>query len=160
MSSARFNAEAVRVEDLIPKGAMGDHNTLRDLQNYVVGPAPGGLVLAPDGSLDMARSFARVDYFSLLGDLSVRNNVQAGVDKHPVDFVAVRIPAEEMRDSLREDERADQVIWLYGGREREPRGRGADDVVLQLVKSVVLAHRALRNEVFDVNGLRVEARGV
>jgi hypothetical protein len=119
LDPARFNAEAVRVEDLIPKGAMGDHNTLRDLQNYVVGPAPGGLALAADGSLDMARSFARVNYFSLLGDVAVRNNVQAGVSNRPVDFVAVRVPVEGLRDALGADERADQAVWLYGGRERQ-----------------------------------------
>jgi hypothetical protein len=119
LDPARFDAKAVRVEDLIPKGAMGDHNTLRDLQNYVVGPAPEGLALAPDGSLNFERSFARVNYFSLIGDVTIRNNVQAGVANRPVDFVAVRVPAEATRDSLRADERADQVIWLYGGRDRQ-----------------------------------------
>lgn len=119
LDPARFNAQAVNVEDLIPKGAMGDHNTLHDLQNYVVGPAPVGLALAHDGSLDMERSFARVNYFTLIGDVTVRNNVQAGVVNRPVDFVAVRIPAEALRDSLRADERADQVVWLYGGRDRQ-----------------------------------------
>jgi hypothetical protein len=119
LDPARFNAEAVNVEDLIPKGAMGDHNTLHDLQNYVVGPAPDGLALAHDGSLDMERSFARINYFTLIGDVTVRNNVQAGVVNRPVDFVAVRVPAEALRDSLRADERADQVIWLYGGRDRQ-----------------------------------------
>jgi hypothetical protein len=119
LDPARFNAAAVRVEDLIPEGAMGDHNTLHDLQNYVVGPAPGGLVVASDGSLDIGRSFARVNYFSLLGDVTVRNNVQAGVANRPVDFVAVRVPAESLRDALRADERADQAVWLYGGRERQ-----------------------------------------
>ena len=70
---------------------MGDHNSLHELQNYVAGPAPGGLALAPDGSLDFERSFARVNYFQLLGDVSVRNNVQPGVENRPVDFVAVRL---------------------------------------------------------------------
>ncbi|HEV7893116.1 MAG TPA: alkaline phosphatase family protein [Pyrinomonadaceae bacterium] len=119
LDPARFNAEAVRVEDLIPKGAMGDHNTLHDLQNYVVGPAPTGLALAPDGSLDVVKSFARVNYFSLLGDVAVRNNVQAGVANRPVDFVAVRVPVEGLRDALGADARADQAVWLYGGRERQ-----------------------------------------
>jgi hypothetical protein len=119
LDPARFNAQAVNVEDLIPKGAMGEHNTLHDLQNYVVGPAPEGLALAPDGSLDMERSFARVNYFTLIGDVVVRNNVQAGVVNRPVDFVAVRVPAEALHDSLRADERADQVMWLYGGRDRQ-----------------------------------------
>ena len=119
LDPARLNPSAVKIEDLIPKGAMGDHNTLRELQNYVVGPADGGLVLAPDGSLDMGRSFRRVDYFALLGGLSVRNNVQPGVESRPVDFVAVRVPEEALRAELREDERPDQAVWLYGGPDRQ-----------------------------------------
>ncbi|HYE14489.1 MAG TPA: hypothetical protein VD968_08635, partial [Pyrinomonadaceae bacterium] len=86
-----------------------------------VGPAPGGLVLAPDGSLDLERSFVRVNYFSLLGDASVRNNVQRGVENRPVDFVAVRLPAESLGGAARggEDLRADEAVWLYGGRDRQ-----------------------------------------
>lgn len=119
LDRARFNPSAVRIEELIPKGAMGDHNTLNELQNYVVGPAPSGLALAPDGSLDIERSFLRVDYFSLLGDISVRNNVQPGVESRPVDFVAVRIPVEALRGALTPDETPDQAVWLYGGRDRQ-----------------------------------------
>jgi hypothetical protein len=119
LDPARLNPSAVRIEDLIPKGAMGDHNTLHELQNYVVGPAPEGLVLAPDGSLDMGRSFRRVDYFSLLGRLSVRNNVQPQVESRPVDFVAVRVPAEALRGALGADERPDQAVWLYGDPDRQ-----------------------------------------
>ena len=119
LDPARLNPSAVKIEDLIPKGAMGDRNTLHELQNYVVGPAPGGLVLAPDGSLDMERSFIRVDYFSRLGGISVRNNVQPLVENRPVDFVAVRIPEEALRGALREDERPDQAVWLYGGSDRQ-----------------------------------------
>jgi hypothetical protein len=119
LDRARFNAPAVNIEELVPKGAMGDHNSLYDLQSYIAGPASGGLVLAPDGSLDTERSFIRVNYFSLLSDLSVRNNVQPGVDNHPVDFVAVRLPVEGLRGALGKDEDADQAIWLYGGRDRQ-----------------------------------------
>lgn len=119
LDRARLNPSAVNIELLIPKGAMGDHNTLYELQHYVVGPADGGLVLAPDGSLDMEQSFRRVDYFSLLGGLSVRNNVQPLVESRPVDFVAVRVPEEALRGALREDERADQTVWLYGGPDRQ-----------------------------------------
>ncbi len=71
---------------------MGDANTVFDLQNYVVGPGPQGLVLAADGSLDLNRSFERIDYFPLLASQSVRNNVQPEVGSHPVDFLAMRIP--------------------------------------------------------------------
>ncbi|MFN2416266.1 MAG: hypothetical protein ABR603_14075 [Pyrinomonadaceae bacterium] len=109
----------MKVEDFVPKGAMGDHNTLHELQNYVAGPAPAGLALAPDGSLDFEKSFVRVNYFQLLGDLNVRNNVQPGVENRPVDFVAVRVPVESLRGALRPDERPDEAVWLYGGRERQ-----------------------------------------
>ncbi|HEX8187341.1 MAG TPA: alkaline phosphatase family protein, partial [Pyrinomonadaceae bacterium] len=119
LDPARLNPSAVRVEELIPEGAMGDHNTLHGLQNYVVGPAPGGLVLAPDGSLDMGRSFRRVDYFALLGNLSVRNNVQPLVESRPVDFIAARLPEESLRGALAADERPDQAVWLYGGPDRQ-----------------------------------------
>jgi hypothetical protein len=119
LDRARFNASAVQIEELIPKGAMGEHNSLRELQSYVVGPAPTGLALAPDGSLDMERSFLRVNYFSLFCDLSVRNNVQPGVENHPVDFVAVRLPAEALRGALGRGDESDEVIWLYGGRDRQ-----------------------------------------
>jgi hypothetical protein len=119
LDPARLNPSAVRIEDLLPRGAMGDHNTLYELQNYVAGPADGGLVLAPDGSLDTERSFRRVDYFSLLGQLSVRNNVQPLVESRPVDFVAVRVPAEALRAALREEERPDQAVWLNGGPDRQ-----------------------------------------
>jgi hypothetical protein len=119
LDRARFDPSAVRVEDLIPKGSMGDHNGLRELQSYVAGPAPSGLALAPDGSLDLEKSFLRVNYFELLGDLSVRNNVQPGVGNRPVDFVAVRLPVEHLRGALGPAERADEAVWLYGGRERQ-----------------------------------------
>ena len=132
LDPARFDPRAVRVEDLVPKGAMGDHNTLYDLQNYVVGPSPAGLALAPDGSLDFERSFARVNYFALLGDLTVRNNVQAGVENRPVDFVAIRLPAEALRGTLQADERADQIVWLYGGRERQALILAREDGTLRL----------------------------
>ncbi len=127
LDPARLNPSAVKIEDLIPKGAMGDHNTLYELQNYVVGPAEGGLVLAPDGSLDMLKSFRRVDYFSLLGGLNVRNNVQPLVESRPVDFVAVRVPEEALRGALDADERPDQAVWLYGGPDRQALILARDD---------------------------------
>ncbi|HEX8353594.1 MAG TPA: hypothetical protein VF611_11885, partial [Pyrinomonadaceae bacterium] len=127
LDRARFDPSAVRVEDLIPKGSMGDHNRLHELQNYVAGPAPGGLALAPDGSLDLEKSFLRVNYFQLLGDLSVRNNVQPGVENRPVDFAAVRLPVEQLRAALGPGERPDEAVWLYGGRERQALILARDD---------------------------------
>jgi hypothetical protein len=68
---------------------LGELNAIDDLQHYVVGPAPGGLVVAVDGSLDMEKSFRRIDYFAALTELRVRNNVQKAVGPRPVDFIAV-----------------------------------------------------------------------
>jgi arylsulfatase A-like enzyme len=119
LDRSRFNPSDVNIEELIPKGAMGDRNSIHELQNYVAGPAPTGLALAPDGSLDVAKSFVRVNYFSLLGDISVRNNVQPGVDAHPIDFVAVRLPVEALDGALGKDEPPDEAIWLYGARDRQ-----------------------------------------
>lgn len=114
-----FDPASLRIEDVIAQRAMGDSNTIHGLQNYVVGLQPSGLVLAADGSLDAAKSFARVDYPALLGDITVRNNVQPGVTNRPVDFVALRIPPETIRASLGGDLQADEIIWLYGGGESQ-----------------------------------------
>jgi hypothetical protein len=84
---------------------MGDPNSVYDLQNYVVGPAAGGLVLAPDGSLDFVRSFERVNYAPLLTSLTVRNNVQAAVGSRPIDFLAMTVP--------------NAGIWLYAAEDKQ-----------------------------------------
>ncbi len=88
LEPADFDRRHFAVADLIPKRAMGDPNSVYDLQNYIVGPWPSG---TPD--------FERVNYPKLLAGLSVRNNLQPGVSSHPVDFIAMRIP--------------ENAIWLY-----------------------------------------------
>ena len=97
---------------------MGDPNSAYDLQNYVIGPAENGLVLAPDGSLDFARSFERIDYPPLFASLSVRNNVQTAVGSHPVDFLAMTIPKADFAfppgDTPTED-----PIWLYANGQQQ-----------------------------------------
>lgn len=114
-----FNAARLRIEDVIARRAMGEHNTVYQLQNYVAGVAPGGLVLNADGSLDMARSFVHVDYFSLLHNLTVRNNVQAGVGSRPVDLIAIRIPAELVKPLITENGIAPDVVWVSAGPEQQ-----------------------------------------
>ncbi|HYN84087.1 MAG TPA: alkaline phosphatase family protein [Pyrinomonadaceae bacterium] len=146
-----FDPRAWRDEDLIPPGAMGDSNTVGQLQTYVAGPAPGGLALSPDGSLDAQRSFARVDYFSLLASARVRNNVQPGVGPRPVDFVAVRLPAGQLRAG-REEVEAEEAFWLHGG---------ADSQALILARSeagkLFLRYLPVRNLREDADGrLRFE----
>jgi hypothetical protein len=113
-----FHASAVKISDLIPLRSMGAHNTIYQLQNYVAGIAPGGLVVKPDGTLDMDKSSVHVDYFSLLHDLTVRNNVQAGVSNHPVDLLAVRIPAELVRTLISDTEIGPDVVWVSSGPEQ------------------------------------------
>jgi hypothetical protein len=114
-----FDPSQLRLPDVIARGSMGESNTVGRLQSYVVGPAAGGLVVSPEGKLDLSRSLLRVNYFELLNDARVMNNVQAGVGNRPVDFVAVRLPAESLVTAEGEDLRADEAVWLYRGRERQ-----------------------------------------
>jgi hypothetical protein len=114
-----FDPQGLRIPDLIPAGAMGEQNSVGELQSYVVGPSPLGLLLGSDGKLDERRSFVRVDYYKLLATRSVRNNVQAAVESRPVDFVAARIPARDFGDALAADGGAEQVVWLHGSDERQ-----------------------------------------
>lgn len=117
----------LKIEELIPRGAMGQRNAIHDLQNYVVGAARDGLVLKSDGSLDFERSFLRINYLTLIHGQTVRNNVQTGISNRPVDFIATRIPREVIAPALSEDlQPDDDVVWLYGGPDRQalvlPRG--------------------------------------
>jgi len=112
LSPSNFDKHPPSASDLIPKRAMGDANTIHELQNYVIGPAPAGLVLAAGGSLDIERSFQKVNYFPRLAALSVKNNVQVDVGSHPVDFIAVRIP----KAVVAQDEDA---VWLCASEYRQ-----------------------------------------
>ncbi len=120
LSRESFDPRRLKIEDFIAKGAMGTPNSIHDLQNYVVGLAGGGPVLAQDGSLDFEKSFLRVNYFRLLHEVSLRNNVQPGVDSRPVDFVAVRLTAEQVAPALAPELRPnDDVVWIYDGPEKQ-----------------------------------------
>jgi len=111
-----FDPSKIEIKDLIAEGAMGDSNSIYDLQNYVIGLSQFGLVLNAENDLDLTRSFRRINYFDLLHDQKVRSNVQPGVSDRPVDFVAVRIPADAIRASLGADpEINEDPIWVYGG---------------------------------------------
>ena len=105
---------------------MGQRNTIT-ICKIVVGPGRDGLVLKGDGSLDLERSFLRINYLTLIHEQMVRNNVQPGISNQPVDFIATRIPREVIAPALREDSQPDDdVVWLYGGPDRQslvlPRG--------------------------------------
>jgi hypothetical protein len=113
-----FEHRRLTGEELIPRRAMGDPNSAYNLQNYVVGPAANGLVLSPDGSLDFARSFERIDYPPLLASLSVRNNVQTAVGSHPVDFLAMTIPRTDFSFPAG-DAPTEDPIWLYASGQKQ-----------------------------------------
>src|SRR5262249_50706925 len=115
-----FQLEKLNIPDLIPTSAMGDRNSIYALQNYVVGPGPSGLVVDGDSSLDLDRTFVRINYFDLLKRQMVRNNVQPGISSEPVDFLATRIPRESIQSLLPPDlQPDDDVIWLYVSPERQ-----------------------------------------
>ena len=99
LNPADFDPGKFKIEDLIPRKSLGELNSMDDLRHYIAGPAPTGLVVAPDGSLDMEKSFRTVDYLSALTSLEVRNNVQKDVGTRPVDFIAVAAAPDK--------------VWLY-----------------------------------------------
>jgi hypothetical protein len=114
-----FAPRKLNIAELIARNAMGERNTIHQLQNYIVGLSPAGLTIRPDGSLDMQRSFARVNYFSLLHDVSVKNNVQPGVANRPVDMIATRISSALVTPLLPEQDLSDDAVWVYGGPDKQ-----------------------------------------
>ena len=115
----KFNVSKLRIEEVIAQRAMGEHNSIHQLQNYVVGIAPGGLVLKSDGSLDVEKSFVHIDYFSLLQGLTVRNNVQAGVVNRPVELTAIRLPSELVKPLIDDHGIDPDVVWVSAGTEQQ-----------------------------------------
>jgi hypothetical protein len=114
LTPATFVPQRMIIDAVIKKNCMGDHNTIHQLQNYVVGLSPAGFVLKSDGSLDEERSFIHLNYFSLLHGLSVRNNVQQGVSNRPIDLIATRLSASQF-ESLPDTGVSEDVIWIDGG---------------------------------------------
>src|SRR5437588_165194 len=132
----QFEPSKIEIEQVIPESAMGQRNTVYELQSYVVGLGRDGLVLNGDGSLDLERSFTRINYLDLIHAQTVRNNVQAGISNHPVDFIATRIPRESIAPALSDDLRPDDdAVWLYGGRDYQalilPRGESTGQLSLR-----------------------------
>jgi Type I phosphodiesterase / nucleotide pyrophosphatase len=119
LAPGTFIPARMRIADVIPKDSMGDHNSIYQLQNYVVGIDSGGLVLKADHSLDMDRSFVHINYFSLLHGVTVRNSVQPGVSNRPVDITATRLSAKLVVPLLEDHDVGDDVIWIDAGTGKE-----------------------------------------
>ena len=119
ISSEAFSPSKVKIADVIPKMSMGDRNTINELQNYVVGIGPNGIVTNADGSLSVEQTFVRVDYFALLQGITVRNNVQRGIANRPVDLIATRISRELVLPLIDERDIDEDVIWVNAGANRQ-----------------------------------------
>jgi hypothetical protein len=114
VSSLLRDWEKAPSDQLIPPHAMGELNSIYQLQNYIVGPAPGGLVLDQSGSLDWQNSFRRVNYFTFLTGVRMRNVPQPALGSQPVDFVAARVPQQALVKSLPPDLAPDtDGVWVY-----------------------------------------------
>src|SRR6185503_15892091 len=98
---------------------MGDRNSIYELQHYVVGVNPTGLVLNNDGTLNLKRSFVHLDYFALLQGISVRNNVQRGITNRPIDMIATRLSRELVLPLIDDKEIDEDVIWVTAGPDRQ-----------------------------------------
>ena len=119
LSAEAFSPAQIKIPTVIPKQSMGDRNSIYQLQNYIVGLAPGGLVLNNDGSLNMERSFVRVDYFALLQGVTVRNNVQRGISNRPIDMIATRLPRELVLPLIEDKDIDPDVVWVTASPNRQ-----------------------------------------
>ena len=119
LSSEAFSPSKVQMIDVIPRMAMGDRNTIYELQNYVAGLGPNGLIVNPDGTLNTQQSFVRIDYFLLLQSIAVRNNVQRGIGNKPIDLIATRLSRELVLPSLSDRDIDEDVIWVTAGADRQ-----------------------------------------
>jgi hypothetical protein len=90
VTPGELEAGKVHMDELIPKKSLGPANTMRDLENYVAGPSPGGMVLNPSGELDLGQSLRTLNYLDSLLSIQVRNNLQAEVANRPIDFLAIK----------------------------------------------------------------------
>jgi hypothetical protein len=105
-----------KVSSLIPEMSLGDNNTVRDLQHYVVGLGPLGLILDSSGRIDEQESFRYVNYFSLLENQRVRNNPQAALSDRPIDFMMLRLPDYPY---ISEAPAPQNAYWLYRSNESQ-----------------------------------------
>lgn len=155
LSPETFSPSKIKISTVIPKASMGDRNTIHQLQNYVVGLEPHGLALNSDGSLNLERSFLRLEYFSLLHGLSVRNNVQPGITNRPVDLIATRLSRELVLPLIDDRDIDEDVIWISAGTDRQALVLSRSDTHGELS----LRYLPVSNLTQDANG-RVQFRAI
>jgi len=136
-----FDAGKIKIDDVIPRDSMGDRNTIYQLQNYIVGLAPEGLVVNSDGRFG-DRSLVRINYFDLLHGISVRNS-QAEVSTKPVDLIATRLPSSFVSQAVKEADLAADAVWVTCGRDKQAlllfrnNDRGELSIRYQPIKNLV-----------------------
>lgn len=116
LDAENVGLQSREIRDLVPPMALGDNNTVYDLENYVVGPSPEGMIVDANGKLDEARSFLYVNYFPLLTRQTVRNNPQPELSSHPVDFVAMALSGKQIEGWTLAPQHA---YWLYSNEEAQ-----------------------------------------
>lgn len=104
------------IAEFIPEMTLGDNNNVADLEHYVVGPSPAGLVVGEHGKLDEMRSFRYVNYFPLLLQQRALNNPQPQLSSNPIDFTAMALPDGRYSS---DDATPQHAYWLYSGDDRE-----------------------------------------
>jgi hypothetical protein len=107
-----------KISDLVPEMSLGDRNRIYDLEHYVIGPGPGGLLLDTAGDIDEQQSFRYINYPQLLTSQVVHNNPQKGVSPRPVDFLAAPLPVAGVRAKLN-DASISEAVWVYGDDEHQ-----------------------------------------
>ncbi len=120
------------VADLIPPLALGDNNSVGEIERYIVGLSANGLTLDSGGKLDEDRSFRRVNYFSLLARQHARNNPQPALSPYPIDFMAMRLQGGAER------------YWLYGNEDNQ--------LVVQVGNDRRISLQPVRRLMQDANG--------
>lgn len=105
-----------KLSALVPELTLGDNNSVNNLQHYVIGPSPEGLVVGADGRLDEDRSFRYVNYFSTLALQRVRNNPQPELTSSPIDFTTLRLPDHS---GIELSAGVEHAYWLYGDEEKQ-----------------------------------------
>ncbi len=83
----------------IPEMTLGPGNSVAQIQHYVVGLAPAGIVLDANGHFDAEKSFRYVNYPEALVQQRVRNMPQSQLSARPIDFIAMALPGD--------------AYWLY-----------------------------------------------
>jgi hypothetical protein len=104
------------------------------------------LVLNSAGEVDEDQSFRHLAYLPLLTSQVVRNNPQAAVSPHPVDFVALSLAPEKVAEKLAgEPNPVTEAILLYGDDDHqliELVNRKGDALQIRLIPAAHLAASA------------------